>query len=141
MVANPHSLPAQIPPKSHSRSSALRSRSGLFQCLRSRIFACPVTLAIALWAAMFGAAQAQSLDTPSHVSLTRADGAITASWPAVAGATKYHVTYSTDGGASWHAPVDDHWNVPTNSLTFTADNATSYTVGVRAGNDSGSWSG
>ena len=84
-------------------------------------------------------------DTPtppgsvSSITLTRADGTVTANWPAVAGATKYHVTYSTDGGASWHAPVNDHMNVATNSLTFTADNAKTYIVGVRAGNDDG-WS-
>ena len=76
----------------------------------------------------------------SSVSLSRADGTVTATWPAVSGATKYHVTYSTDGGASWHAPVADHRNVPTNSLTFSADNAKTYIVGVRAGNDEG-WGG
>ena len=73
----------------------------------------------------------------SSVTLTRADGTVTADWPAVSGAIRYHVTYSTDGGASWHAPVDDHWNIPANSLTFTTDNAKTYTVGVRAGNDDG----
>ena len=78
--------------------------------------------------------------TPSSVSLTRADGTVTADWPADSAATKWHVTYSTDGGGSWHAPVDDHTNVTTNTLTFNADNAKSYTVGVRAGNDHG-WSG
>ena len=40
-------------------------------------------------------------DTPSSVSVTRADGSLTASWPAVKHATSYHVTYSSDGGASW----------------------------------------
>ena len=78
--------------------------------------------------------------TPASVSLTRADGTVTASWDAPAGAAKYHVTYSTDGGGSWYAPVADHTNVPTNNLTFNADNAKSYIVGVRAGNDHG-WSG
>ena len=79
-------------------------------------------------------------DTPASVTLTRADGTVTADWPAVAGATKYHVTYTTDGGTSWHAPVGDNLNVLTNTLTFTADNAKTYIVGVRAGNDNG-WSG
>ena len=78
--------------------------------------------------------------TPSSVSVTRADGSLTASWDAPDGATKYHVTYSDDGGASWHAPVDDHTNVPTNSLSFSIDNAKTYIIGVRAGNDVG-WSG
>ena len=79
--------------------------------------------------------------TPSSVSLSRADGTATASWPAVSGATKYHATYSTDGGGSWHAPVDDHTNITTTSITFNADNAKSYIVGLRAGNDNGQWSG
>ena len=79
--------------------------------------------------------------TPASVSLSRADGSLTASWPAVAGATKYHATYSTDGGGSWHAPVNNHTNIPTNSITFNADNAKSYIVGVRAGNDNDQWSG
>ena len=77
--------------------------------------------------------------TPASVTVTRSDGALTATWPAVSGTTKYHVTYSTDGGGSWHAPVDDHTNVPTHTLTFGADNAKTYIVGVRAGNDGG-WS-
>ena len=78
--------------------------------------------------------------TPSSVTLTRADGTVTASWDAPAGAAKYHVTYTTDGGGSWHAPVSGHTNITANSLTFNADNAKSYMVGVRAGNDHG-WSG
>ena len=78
--------------------------------------------------------------TPSSVSLTRGDGTVTADWPAVTGAAKYHVTYTTDGGGSWHAPVSDHTNITANTLTFNADNAKSYIVGVRAGNDHG-WSG
>ena len=79
--------------------------------------------------------------TPSSVTLSRADGTVTASWPAVSGATKYHVTYSADGGGSWHAPVSNHTNITANSLTFDADNGKSYIVGVRAGNDNDQWSG
>ena len=79
--------------------------------------------------------------TPSSVSLSRADGTVTASWPAVSGATKYHATYSTDGGGSWHAPVDGHTNITTTSITFNADNAKPYIVGLRAGNDNDQWSG
>ena len=78
--------------------------------------------------------------TPSSVTVTRSDGSLTATWDAPDGATKYHVTYSDDGGKSWHAPVDDHTNVPTNSLTFSIDNAKTYIIGVRAGNAIG-WSG
>ena len=78
--------------------------------------------------------------TPSSVSLTRADGAVTADWTADSAATKWHVAYSDDGGGSWHAPVDDNANVLTNTLTFNVDNSKSYIVGVRAGNNHG-WSG
>ena len=86
-------------------------------------------------------AQESTPGAPASVSLSRADGTVTASWPAVSGATKYHATYSTDGGSSWHAPVNNHTNITDNSLTFNADNAKSYIVGVRAGNDSDQWSG
>ncbi len=87
------------------------------------------------------AAEAQSPPaTPASVTLTRADGKVTADWPAASGATKYHVTYTTDGGGSWHAPVDNHTDWQTNSITFNADNGKSYIVGVRAGNSHG-WSG
>ena len=79
-------------------------------------------------------------DTPSSVSVTRSNASLTASWASPASATHYHVTYSADGGASWHAPVNDHRNVPTNSITFGVDNAKTYTIGVRARNDNG-WSG
>ena len=101
-------------------------------------------LALLLAALALSASPALAESTPpgavSSVSLTRADGTVTASWDAPSGATKYHVTYSDNGGASWHAPVDDHRNVTTTSLTFSADNAKTYIVGVRAGNDGG-WSG
>ena len=79
-------------------------------------------------------------DTPSSVTVSRADGAITASGYAVSGATKYHITYSADGGGSWHAPVDNHRNWTSDSITFSADNSKTYIIGVRAGNDHG-WSG
>ena len=74
------------------------------------------------------------------ITITRADGTLTASWNAVGNATKYHVTYTTDGGASWHAPVDDNTNYPSSSITFSADNAKTYIIGARAGNSAG-WSG
>ena len=75
--------------------------------------------------------------TPSAVTVTRADGTLTASGYAVSGATKYHITYSADGGGSWSLASSNHTGT---SITFGADNAKSYIVGVRAGNDSG-WSG
>ena len=37
--------------------------------------------------------------------------------------------------------MDDHTNITATSVTFDADNAKSYIVGVRAGNDAGQWSG
>ena len=103
---------------------------------------CVVVLLIALCAGALAApAGAQSAPAmPGAITLTRADGAVAASWEPVAGATKYHVAYSADGGASWHAPVNDNANVPTSSIGFSADNAKTYIVGVRAGNDAG-WSG
>ena len=36
-------------------------------------------------------------ETPASVTVERSDGALNASWPAVAHATSYHVTYSSDG--------------------------------------------
>ena len=74
----------------------------------------------------------------ASVTLTRADGTATASWDAPSGATKYHVTYND--GSGWQAPVDDHRNVQTTSITFSVDNAKTVVVGVRAGNEHG-WSG
>ena len=81
-------------------------------------------------------------DTPASVTVTRADGTITASGYAVSGAAKYHVTYSSDGMQSWTAAASPANNYSANSITITgADNAKTYVVGVRAGNDTGQWSG
>ena len=75
-------------------------------------------------------AEAQSPpDSVGSVSITRADGSLTASWDAPAGATKYHVTYND--GSGWKAPVDDHRNVRTTSITFSVDNSKTVVVGVR----------
>ena len=74
----------------------------------------------------------------SSVTASRDGGNVTASWDAAANATKYHVTYSTDGGASWSLAADAHQS---NSITIAnADEDLAYIVGVRAGNDAG-WSG
>ena len=74
-------------------------------------------------------------ETPSSVTVTRADGSLTASWPAVDGATSYHVTYSGDNGASWTLAALNH---PNNSITIGGvDNAKTYIVGVRARNEHG----
>ena len=42
---------------------------------------------------------------PSSVNLSRGNGTLTANWPAVSGATKYHITYSSDGGWNWNLAV------------------------------------
>ena len=77
-------------------------------------------------------------DSPTSVSVTRSDGNLTASWNSPNGATKYHITYSSDSGASWSMAASAHTS---NSITITgADNSKTYIVGVRAGNDQG-WSG
>ncbi len=72
----------------------------------------------------------------SSVAVTRGDGTATAKWDAPAGATKYHVTYSSDDGASWSLAALEHTST---SITISVDNAKSYIVGVRAGNEHG-WS-
>ena len=75
---------------------------------------------------------------PASVNVTRADGALTVSGYAVDGASKYHVTYSSDGMQSWTAASDSHGE---SSITISGiDNDATYVVGVRAGADGG-WSG
>ena len=69
-------------------------------------------------------------DAPASVTVTRADGTVTASGYAVSGATKYHVTYSSDDKQSWTAASDSYTD---SSITITGvDNAKTYVVGVRA---------
>ena len=70
----------------------------------------------------------------ASVSVTRADGALTASWDAPAGATSYHVTYTDNDFQSWQLAALDH---AATSITIDADNDKTYVVGVRAKNDSG----
>ena len=73
--------------------------------------------------------------TPSSVTVARGDGTLHASWPAVAGATSYHITYSSDNGASWSLAALHH---PTNAIEIAGvDNALTYIVGVRARNAHG----
>ena len=87
-------------------------------------------------------AQQGAPGTPSEVTVTRGDGSLTASWDAVSGAATYHVTYSTDGKASWSLaaldhPADANTTNGVTSITFDADNAKTYVVGVRAKNGAG----
>ncbi len=87
-----------------------------------------VALALVALALLPSTALAQSPPgAPTSVSVTRADGTLSASWPAVSGATTYHVTYSSTGGASWELAALDHGAT---SITFDVDNAKSYIVGV-----------
>ena len=98
-----------------------------------------LTIAALIFAPSLALAQSPP-GTPASVTVTRADGTVTASSYAVSNATKYHITYTTDGGGSWHAPVSNHRNWTSGSITFSADNAKTYIIGVRAGNEHG-WSG
>ena len=80
-------------------------------------------------------AQTPPPDTPSSVTVTRADGSLTASWPAAANATGYHITYSSDGGGSWSLGAYDHAGT---SITISSvTNSDTYIVAVRALNSSG----
>ena len=67
----------------------------------------------------------------------RGKGTLTATWPAVTGATKYHITYTADKGRTWKQVAAEH---TTNSITFETWNGYTYYVRVRAGNTNG-WSG
>ena len=74
----------------------------------------------------------------ASVSVTHHGGSLSASWPAPTGATKYHVTYTDNGGQSWSLAAIDHGSA---SITIdSVDSTKSYVVGVRAGNAWG-WSG
>ena len=57
-------------------------------------------------------ALAQSPPPPAAVTLSRADGTLTATWNAPANAAAYHVTYTANDGQSWslgrHGPHADH---------------------------------
>ena len=80
-------------------------------------------------------AQSNAPGTPSSVTVTRNDGTLTATWPAVAGATSYHVTYSADGGYSWSLAALNH---PDASITISpVTNSAAYLVAVRARNAHG----
>ena len=81
-----------------------------------------------------GATSDQPPGSVGSVSVSRADGSLTASWSAPSGARSYHVTYSSDGGASWSLAALNHTGT---SITIGVDNSKTYIVGVRARNGSG----
>ena len=75
--------------------------------------------------------------TPSSVTVTRAEGMLTATWPAVADATGYDITYSSDG-KKWAVAA---LNYSKATITFRVKNSATYVVAVRARNAHGdsSW--
>ena len=80
-------------------------------------------------------APAKAPQTPASVSVTRSDGTLHVSWPAMEGATSYHITYTSDNGASWSLAAENHAE---NSIEIAGvDNALTYIVGVRARNEAG----
>ncbi len=83
-------------------------------------------------------ALAQQLPGVGDISVTRAGDSLTATWPAVNGATHYHVTYSSDNGATWSLAYLNHGftSITINDL----DSSKTYIVATRAGNANG-WSG
>ena len=90
----------------------------------------------------YAAAVPALLAAPSYVTLTRADGTVTATWDAVSDAESYHVGQSTDLGATWHRQEVYH---TATTLTFAADNALTYIVAVKsvigkgAGEEQSAW--
>ena len=111
--------------------------------LRS-VLALGLAAAVALVGPLGSLAAAQSAPgAPSAVDIERSDGTVTASWPSVAGAVSYHVTYTSDGGASWQLAALHHPNtVGTTAITIDgADNSATYIVGVRARSADDVWGG
>ena len=107
--------------------------------LRPALVATALIAAIVGWA-VFAAAPAAGQSPPAGVgavSVTRDDGTLTASWSAPANAAAYHITYTTNGGASWSLGAMDH--VKTGWTLSNADNSATYVVGVRARNSANVW--
>ena len=79
--------------------------------------------------------------TPASVSvIIHGNNNVLVSWDAPAGATKYHITYSTDGGNSWSVVVGPNPGHNETSFQRIIDGSLTYIFGVRAGNAHG-WSG
>ena len=88
------------------------------------------------WSASASAtATLQAPGTTPSVTVTRSDGALSVSWPAVPEADWYHVTYTSNGGQSWEMAALKH---AATSIDISGTNdALAYLVGVRAGNAAG----
>ena len=81
---------------------------------------------------------AQQVPGVGEVGVAFSDGSLTATWPAVEGATHYHVTYSADNGKTWSPAF---LNYGLTSITIdNIDAGKAYIVATRAGNANG-WSG
>ncbi len=73
--------------------------------------------------------------TPNSVSVALGDGVLKVAWSAVERATGYHITYSSDNGASWKLAAENH--ADKRIAISGVDNALTYIVGVRAVNEYG----
>ena len=104
---------------------------------------CPEGHACAMTNPPGAEAQSNPPDAPSSITFERTGvgfrgkGTLTASWPAVSGATKYEVHYTADKGRVWKTLASEHTST---SITFEIWNGNTYYVRVRAGNANG-WSG
>ena len=120
---NPVTTPEPFWTRRHPSARAAAALTGLMALAALTFASTPVQ------------AQTPPPDTPSSVTVTRADGTLTASWPAAANATGYHITYSSNGGASWSLGAYDH--APTSITISPVTNSDTYIVAVRALNSSG----
>ena len=134
MVEFPPPPPPFLRPRGSGR---VMSRS-----LRS-VLALGLAAAVAFVGPLGSLAAASAPGVPSAVTVGRADGTVTASWPSVAGAVGYHVTYTSDGGASWQLAALRHPStVGTTAIAIGgADNSATYIVGVRARSADDLWGG
>ena len=79
---------------------------------------------------------------PASVTVTSVGGKVTASWPVVADATKYHVSFTRNNKATWHAPSSGSSSYRGNVITFDTESDGAGATGdvivsVRAGNSIG----
>ena len=126
------------------------TRARLFQCFGWLLAALLLVAAVGLYPSpalastpLDAVVQSSPPDAPSSITLERTGtgfrgkGTLTASWPAVTGATKYQINYTADKGRTWKVLASEHTST---SITFEIWNGYTYIVGVRAGN-ANDWSG